>query len=128
MKGLLPYVVFASLAIPSFAFQSSCPAVPTLVVDDYVIEGTSAKGETLLGSGQIFLYARGKLVRRVTTDGDGLFTLDHLSPGVYRLSIQRLGNYDVKVVVTAVRRLPQRGNYFFGRTRNGCLNWGFNTN
>jgi len=127
MKGLLPYVIFASLTIPSFAFQHSCPPVPTLVVDDYVIEGTAIKGETLLRSTQVSLFSKGKLVRRATADAEGRFTLDHLSPGVYRLSIQRLGNYDVKVVVTAVRRLPQRGNYFFGRTRNGCLHWGFST-
>jgi len=128
MKRLFAHLVFAFFTLPTLARQYPCPAAPPLVVDDYVIEGTAIKGETLLGSAQISLYARGKLVRRVTTDGDGRFTLDHLSPGVYRLSIQGLGNYDVKVVVTAVRRLPQRGNYFFGRTRNGCLNWGFNTN
>jgi len=128
MKRLFARLVFALFTLPTLALQHSCPEVPTLVVDDYVIEGTSAKGETLLGSAQISLYARGKLVRRATADANGHFTLDHLSPGVYRLSIQRLGNYDVKVVVTAVRELPQRGNYFFGRTRNGCLNWGFNTN
>ena len=128
MKRLFAHLVLALFTLPTLALQHSCPAVPTLVVDDYVIEGTSAKGETLLGSAQISLFELGKLVRRVTTDGDGRFTLDHLSPGVYRLSIQRLGNYDVKVVVAAVRELPQRGNYFFGRARNGCLNWGFNTN
>jgi hypothetical protein len=70
----------------------------------------------------------GNLVRRATADADGRFTLDDLSPGVYRLSIQRLGNYDVKVVVTAVRALQQRRYYSFGRTRNGCLHWGFSTN
>ena len=128
MKRLFAHLVFALFTLPTLARQHSCPAVPTLVVDDYVIEGTSAKGETLLGSAQISLYARGKLVRHATADEKGRFALDHLSPGVYRLSIQGLGNYDVKVVVTAVRELPQRGNYFFGSTRNGCLHWGFNTN
>jgi carboxypeptidase family protein len=128
MKRLFSHLVIALFTLPALALQHSCPAAPALVVDDYVIEGTAIKGETLLRSTQVSLYSKGKLVRRVTTDGDGRFTFDHLSPGVYRLSIQRLGNYDVKVMVTAVRRLPQRGNYFFGRTKDGCLHWGFNTN
>jgi hypothetical protein len=127
MKGLLACVIFASLAVPSFALQTSCPLVPALIVDDYVIEGTATKDETLLLSTQVSLYSKGKLVRRVHADADGRFTLDHLSPGVYRLSIQRLGNYDVKVVVTAVRTLQQRRYYFFGRTRNSCLHWGVST-
>jgi hypothetical protein len=127
MTRLFAHLVFALFTLQTLALQTSCPAAPPLVVDDYVIEGTAIKGETLLRSTQVSCYSKGKLVRRVTTDGDGRFTLDHLSPGVYRLSIHGLGNYDVKVVVTAVRWLPQRGNYFFGRTRNGCLHWGFST-
>jgi hypothetical protein len=128
MKRLFAHLAFALFTLPSLALQHSCPAPPALVVDDYVIEGTATKGETLLRLAQVSLYSQGRLVRRATADAEGRFIIDHLSPGVYRLSIQRLGNYDVRVVVTAVRRLPQRGNYFFDRTRNGCLNWGFNTN
>ena len=128
MKGLLAYVIFASLAVPGLALQASCPSAPALVVDDYIIEGTAARGKTLLRSAQVSLYSKGKLMRRVAADAGGRFTFDHLSSGDYRLSIQRLGNYDVKVVVTAVRTLEQRRYYFFSRTRNGCLNWGFNTN
>jgi hypothetical protein len=127
MKRLVAHLVLALFTLPSLALHRSCPAVPTLLVDDYVIEGTAMKGETFLRS-QVSLYSKGKLVRRATADADGRFTLDHLSPGIYRLSIQGLGNYDVKVVVTAVRTLQQRYYYFFGRTRNGCLNWGFSTN
>jgi hypothetical protein len=128
MKRLFAHLVFTLFTLPTLALQHSCPAAPALVVDDYVIEGTAIKGETLLRSTQASLYSKGKLVRRATADADGRFTLDHLSPGVYRLSVQGLGNYDVKVVVTAVRRLQQRLYYFFYRTRNGCLHWGVNTN
>lgn len=128
MKRLVTHLVLALFTLPNLALQRSCPAVPTLQVDDYVIEGTAIRGETFLRSAQVSLYSKGKLVRRATVDADGSFTLDHLSPGVYRLSIQHLGNYDVKVVVTAVRTLQQRRYYFFGRTRNGCLHWGFSTN
>ena len=128
MKRLFARLVLALFTLPTLALQHSCPAVPSLVVDDYVINGTALKGETLLPSTQVSLYSKGKLMRRATADEDGHFTLDHLSPGVYRLSIQRVGNYDVKVVVTAVRTLQQRRYYFFGRTRNGCLHWGFSTN
>ena len=127
MKGLLAYLIFASLAVPSFALQTSCPSVPVLVVDDYVIEGTAAKDETLLRSTQVSLYSKSRLVRRVAADADGRFTLDHLSPGVYRLSIQGLGNFDVKVVVTAVKPLQQHGYYSFYNFK-GCLGWGFDTN
>jgi hypothetical protein len=127
MKRLVAHLIFASFTLPSLSLQHRCPEVPTLVVDDYVIEGTAIKHETLLGSAQVSLYSKGKLVRSATVDADGRFTLDHLSPSVYRLSIPRLGNYDVKVVVTAVRTLEQRRYYFFGRTRNGCLNWGVST-
>ena len=128
MKRLFAYLVFASCTLPTLALQHSCPAVPTLVADDYVIEGTATKDETLLRSAQVSLYSKAKLVRRVTTDADGRLILDHLSAGVYRLSIQGLGNYDVKIVVTAVRTLQQRRYYSFGSTRNGCLHWGFSTN
>jgi hypothetical protein len=128
MKRPFAHLVIALFTLPILALPPSCPAVPPLVVDDYVIEGTAIKRETLLGSAQVSLYSKGKLVRSATVDADGRFTLDHLSPGVYRLSIQGLGNFDVKVVVTAVKTLQQRGYYFFGRTRNGCLNWGVNTN
>jgi len=127
MKRLF-VLVLALFTLPSLALQRSCPAVPTLEVDDYVIEGTAIKSETFLRSAQVSLYSKDKLVRRTTVDADGRFTFDHLSPGVYRLSIERVGNYDVKVVVTAVRTLQQRRYYFFGRTRNRCLNWGFSTN
>lgn len=128
MKRLLSHLVIALFTLPTLALQRSCPAVTALVVDDYVIEGTAINGEMLLRYAEVFLYSKGKLVRRATADADGRFTLDHLAPGVYRLSIQGLGNFDVKVVVTAVKTLQQRGYYFFGRTRNGCLNWGVNTN
>ncbi|HSK43174.1 MAG TPA: carboxypeptidase-like regulatory domain-containing protein [Candidatus Binatia bacterium] len=128
MKRLFAHLVFALFTLPTLALQHSCPAVPTLLVDDHVIEGTTTKDETILRSTQVSLYSKGKLVSRATADADGRFTLDNLWPGVYRLSIQRLGNYDVKVVVTAVRTLQQRRYYFFGKTRNGCLHWGFSTN
>ena len=128
MKRLFAHLVFASFTLPSLALQHRCPEVSTLVVDDYVIEGTATERATLLGSAPVSLFSKGKLVRRATVDANGRFTLDHLSPGIYRLSIPRVGNYDVKVVVTAVRDLPQRGYYFFSRTRNGCLYWGVNTN
>ncbi|MGH9637338.1 MAG: carboxypeptidase-like regulatory domain-containing protein [Candidatus Angelobacter sp.] len=127
MKRLLAYVIFASLAVPSVAVQTSCPSVSALVVDDYVIEGTATNGETLLRFAQVSLYSQGKLVRRATADADGRFTFDHLSPGVYRLSIQGLGNYDVKVVVTAVKTLQQRPYYWFYNFK-GCLGWGSDTN
>lgn len=128
MKRLFAHLVFASFTLPSLALQHRCPEAPTLVVDDYVIEGIAMERATLPGSAQVSLLSKGKLVRQATVNADGHFTLDHLSPGVYRLSIPRVGNYDVKVVATTVRTLHQRGYYFFSRTRNGCLNWGVNTN
>ena len=127
MKRLLAHLIFALLAMPVLALQHPCPLPPAVVVDDFVIEGTAGKGEQALRSSQVSLYSQGKLVRRVAADAEGRFTLDHLSPGVYRLSIQGLGYFDVKVVVTAVKTLEQRRYYWFHDFK-GCLGWGFSTN
>jgi hypothetical protein len=127
MKRLLVYLIFASLASPSFALQSGCSPPPTLIVDDYVIEGSAMNGEELLRSTPVSLYSRGKLVRRVVTDREARFTLDNLSRSDYRLSIQGLGSFNLKVVVTAVEPAHQRRYYGFSKWK-GCLNWGFSTN
>lgn len=66
-------------------------------------------------------------MRRVATDTEARFTIDHLAPGIYQLYIQHLGSFKVKVATTAVEKLKQRRYYSFGRTRNGCLNWGVST-
>jgi hypothetical protein len=124
IRGL---VVILALTASGFGLSPSCPSVPTLVVDDFVIEGVAIKGEQLLRSAQVSLYSQGKLVRRVATDEAAHFTLDHLSPGAYRLSIHGLGSFEVKVVATAVETLKQRRHYGFSKARNGCLSWGFST-
>ncbi|HET7749354.1 MAG TPA: hypothetical protein VFK81_08235 [Terriglobales bacterium] len=129
MKTLLHYLIFVLIAVPGFALQQPCSSPPALVVHgDFVIEGTAYTGEQPLRLAQVSLYSRHKLVRRVATDAEARFMIDHLSPGICRLSIQRLGSFNVKVVTTAVEELQQRRYYFFSRSRNGCLNWGFDTN
>jgi hypothetical protein len=125
MQRLLAYLIFA-LAVPSFASQSPCSQLPTLPVNEFVIEGTAFKGEQLLRFTQVSLYSQGKLVQRVVTDGEAKFVLDHLSPGVYQLSIQGLGSFRVRVM-TLVEPLWQHSYYSFGAT-NGCLSWGTDTN
>jgi len=129
MKSLLYPFIFASIVVPGVALQQPCSSPPALVVNgDFVIEGTAYTGEQPLLFAQVSLYSRRKLVRRVATDAESRFTIDHLSPGIYRLYIERLGGFDVKVATTAVESLKQRRYYNFGRTRNGCLHWGFSTN
>jgi len=129
MNNLLYYLVLTSIVVPGVAQQQPCSSPSALVVDgDFVIEATAHTGEQPLRFAQVSLYSRRKLVRRVATDAEARFTIDHLSPGIYRLYIQRLGSFDVKVVTTAVESLQQRRYYNFGRTRNGCLHWGFSTN
>ena len=128
MKSLLYCLIFTVTVVPGVALQQPCSSPPALVVHgDFVIEGTAYAGDQPLRFVQVSLYSRRKLVRRVATDAESRFTIDHLLPGIYRLSIQRLGSFDVKVVTTAVERLQQRRYYNFGRTRNGCLHWGFST-
>jgi hypothetical protein len=129
MKSLLYYVIFASIAAPGVAQQQPCSPPPALVVHgDFVIEGAAYTGEQPLRFAQVSLYSRHKLVRRVATDAESRFTIVHLSPGIYRLYIQRLGSFDIKVATTAVENLKQRRYYNFGRSTNGCLHWGFSTN
>jgi hypothetical protein len=129
MKSLLYCLIFIVIVVPSVALQQPCSAPPALVVDgDFVIEGTAYTGEEPLRFAQISLYSRHKLMRRVATDAESRFTIDHLSPGIYRLYIQRLGSFDVTVATTAVENLKQRRYYNFGRSTNGCLHWGFSTN
>jgi hypothetical protein len=128
MKSLLYYLIFAFVAVPAVALQQPCSTSPALVVTrDFAIEGTAYKGEQPLRYVQVSLYSQGKLVHRVSTDAEARFMIDHLKPGIYRLYIQRLGSFDVKVATTSVERLQQRRYYNFGRTRNGCLYWGFTT-
>jgi hypothetical protein len=127
MKRLLAYLIFALLALPNFALPPDCSPLPTVIINDYIIEGRATNGEGLLRSAQVSLYSQGKLVRRVVTDWEAQFTLDHLSRGDYRLSIQGLGSFNVRVVVTAVEPPQQLRHYGFSK-RNGCLTWGFSTN
>jgi hypothetical protein len=61
MKRLFAHLVIALFTLPILALPPSCPVVPTLVVDDYVIEGTAIDGETLLRFAQVSLYSKGKL-------------------------------------------------------------------
>jgi hypothetical protein len=126
MTRLLTFLIFASLAVPGLS-QSRCPSLSTLVVDvDYIIEGTASKdGQPLWGGAEVSLYSRGKLVRGGATDWQGGFTLDHLPVGTYRLSIQGVGSFDVKVVPSDP--FKQRRHYGFALT-NGCRTWGFSTN
>jgi|ERR1051326_9306889 len=128
MKSPLYYLILALIAVPAVALQQPCSASPVLVVTrDFVIEGTAYKGEQPLRYVQVSLYSQGKIVRHVSTNGEARFMIDHLEPGIYRLYIQRLGSFDVKVVTTSVEAMEQRRYYNFGRTRNGCLHWGFST-
>lgn len=137
MTRLLSLLIFASLAVPSFS-QSRCEPPPPLVIDvDYIIEGfaptddqplwrkAAVDGQPLWAEAGVSLYARGKLVRSVAADWQGRFTLDHLPLGDYRLSIQGVGNFGVKVVPTDP--FKQRRYYGFG-LYNGCPTWGFTTN
>jgi hypothetical protein len=126
MQKLLAHFFFASLAVSSFANQHPCPSLPTLLVREFVIEGAAFKGEQRLSFAQVSLYSRGKFVQHVVTDDEARFTLDHLSPGVYRLSIQGLGSFSVRVI-TLVEPLGQHAYFSFGKTTGGCLHWGSNT-
>jgi hypothetical protein len=125
MKRMLSLLILA-LAVPSLS-QSRCPSPGTLVVDvDYIIEGAASKdGQPLWGGAEVSLYSRGKLVRGTATDWQGHFTLDHIPVGTYRLSIQGVGSFDVKVVPTDP--FKQRRYYGFALT-DGCRIWGFSTN
>ena len=127
MRKCPAHVVLVSLTAACFGLPPSC-TLPTLIVDDYVIEGSAIKGGQPLRSTLVSLYSQGKLIRRLSTDAQGRFTLDRLKWGMYRLSIQELGTFDIKVVVTAVEELRQRRYHSFYQMEDGCLGWGFSAN
>jgi hypothetical protein len=120
-------LLLASLASTAVARQPDCPSPPTVIVDDYVIQGSAANDQGPRPWTEVSLYSRGKLVRRVVTDANAQFTFDNLSWGTYRLSIQGVGSFPMKVEVTAVKPPHQRYYYGFSKMR-GCLSWGFSTN
>jgi hypothetical protein len=137
MRKLLGTIILTLFALRPLAAQPACAPLPTLLVQgvhsvkngdtltfDRAIEGVATKDGKPLALAQVRLYSAGKLIRRVTTDKQGHFTLDNLSLRRYRLSFEGLGSFAVEVKPP---KFVQQFSYGFGSI-NGCPSWGADSN
>lgn len=126
MKLLVHFLILLA-ALPALAQQpqSKCEALSFVPVNNFFINGTAYDHDHPLYFTQVSLYSHKKLIRRIFTDPEAGFTL-YLMPGSYRLVIQGLGSFDLRVVATSSEK--QTRYYTFYKSGSGCLSWGFNMN
>src|SRR5271167_4411994 len=93
------------------------------------ISGFVSKARKPLKSVSVRLYSRGKVVGTDRTNNEGRFTIYHVSPGTYTLSVTRWGSTTVRINPELDRPfLPQHPAWGISLSDNGCVDFGSDLN
>src|SRR5262249_1692106 len=131
-RAALTLLAVVTSVSPMAASNVSCEPTGLVEAVNARLIATAFNDDHLQVATTVWLYANRKLLAKTKTDQHGSFMFDHFSPGRYPLifdgfgSIHPLGTFaifDIEVKPT----FSQQGYYHFGRTRDGCLTWGMNT-
>src|SRR5450631_900183 len=96
------------LACVALAVASPCrnPRLRSAVLRGDAIRGYVSKDRQPVTMAEVRLYCASKLVGLTSTDKDGMFNIEHLTPEKYRLSIAGWGSARVEL------KLPVKGYGF----------------